>query len=177
MKTTLVAVVLVALIGTANAGRRSFNGSSDYQSNGVFGLGLEFGAPDGLNGKLFLTPNQALDFGIGEMYHEYYAGDGLHVYLDYLWHPKELVRTEAFKLPFYIGVGGRLWFFDYGPGNNANASVFGIRVPIGLTFDMNNVPLDIFVQLVPTFDFYRNYQQRDFYLDVDFSIGIRYWFS
>ena len=148
MKTTLVAVVLVAL-----------------------------GAPDGLNGKLFLTPSQALDFGIGEMFHYYYAGDGLHVYVDYLWHPKELVRTEAFKMPFYIGDGGRLWFFDYGPGNNTNASVFGIRVPIGMTFDMNNVPLDIFVQLVPTFDFYRNYDRHDFYLDVDFSLGIRYWFS
>lgn len=180
MKTTsLVAVVFaLALSSTADAGRRrSFGGGSDFQSNGTFGLGLELGEPTGLNGKLFLSPNQAIDFGLGEIYHHYYAGDGLHLYLDYLWHPKELVRTEAFKLPFYIGVGGRLWFFDYNNNGTANASVFGIRVPIGITFDLNEVPLDIFVQFVPTLDFYHDYAPHSVYLDIDFSVGIRFWFS
>lgn len=180
MKTTsLVAVVFaLALSHTADARNRSFSGGSDYDSNGQFGLGLELGEPTGLNGKLFLNPNQAIDFGIGEVYHYYYGGDGLHVYLDYLWHPKLLVSAPAFKMPFYIGVGGRIWFFDYnGPGNpNNNAEAFGIRVPIGLDFDMNTVPLDFFVQFVPTLDFFNHYN-HDVYLDIDFSVGIRFWFS
>ncbi len=175
--TSLIAVVFaMALAGTAHADRRHFDNTSDYQSNGVFGLGLELGAPTGLNGKLFLTPNTALDFGIGEIYHSYYAGDGLHVYVDYLWHPKELVRTPAFKLPLYIGVGGRIWFFDYDNKGNQNGSAFGVRVPIGITFDMNNIPLDFFGQFVPTLDFFHNYYRHDLYIDVDFSVGARYWF-
>ena len=78
MKTTsLIAVVFaLALSHTAEARHRSFGGGSDYDSNGQFGLGLELGEPTGLNGKLFLNPNQALDFGIGEVYHYYYGGWG-----------------------------------------------------------------------------------------------------
>jgi hypothetical protein len=182
MKITTLAILALALAvpASAHADRRSFSGGSDYQSNGTFGLGIELGEPDGLTGKYFFSANHALDFGVGEIYHSYYGGnDGLHLYADYLWHPKLLTYTPAFKLPFYIGVGGRLWTFDYAcNGNNicTSASIFGIRVPIGLDFDLNNVPLDIFVQFVPTFDFYRNYVGRNIYLDVDFSVGIRYWF-
>jgi hypothetical protein len=52
-----------------------------------------------------------------------------------------------------------------------------VRVPIGIDFDFNDVPLDVFIQFVPTLDFYENYVGRSVYLDVDFSVGIRYWFS
>jgi hypothetical protein len=181
MKTTsLVAVVFaLALSHTAEARHRSFGGGgSDYDSNGQFGLGLELGEPTGLNGKLFLNPSGALDFGIGEVYHYYYGGDGLHLYLDYLWHPKQLVATPDFKMPFYIGVGGRIWFFDYGPGPDRGVEAFGVRVPIGIDFDLNNVPLDFFAEFVPTLDFFsHNYAPHTVYLDIDFSVGIRFWFS
>ena len=182
MKLTSLALTLVLLsfATTADAQRRrAFTSGQRYQSNGKFGLGLELGEPTGLNGKLFLAPDQALNFGIGDIYRNYYVnGDGLHLYLDYLWHPVELASTEAFKLPFYVGVGGRVWFFDVNNCNGCNnASIFGIRVPVGIAFDFNTVPLDVFVQFVPTLDFYRDYANRTFNLDVDFSLGIRYWFS
>jgi|HubBroStandDraft_6_1064221.scaffolds.fasta_scaffold36335_3 hypothetical protein len=182
MKTTAL-IVLVAVLGfsgTANAYRRRhfIGGTSDYQSNGIFGLGLELVEPTGLTGKLFLTPSNAIDFGIGDLYHNYYVpGDGIHVYVDYLWHPFLITEVPAFKLPFYVGVGGRFWSADYCGGPNCTADIFGIRVPIGVDFDFNEVPLDVFIQLVPTFDFYHDYNNRDFDLDIDFSIGIRYWFS
>ena len=54
---------------------------------------------------------------------------------------------------------------------------WGWRVPIGLDFDLNNVPLDFFVQFVPTLDFFHNYAPHSVYLDIDFSVGIRFWFS
>ncbi len=181
MKTTAL-IVLVAVLGfsgSANAyRRRHFGGNSNYQSNGIFGAGLELGEPSGLTGKLFLTPSQAIDFGIGDLYHNYYVpGDGVHIYVDVLWHPFLITEVPAFKLPFYIGVGGRFWSADYCNGPNCTADIFGVRVPIGIAFDFNEVPLDVFIQLVPTFDFYHDYNNRDFDLDVDFSIGIRYWFS
>ena len=159
-------------------------GGGDFEANKKFGLGLELGEPTGLNGKLFVTPNQALDFGIGSLGYAYrYYGDtaGIHLYLDYLWHPVTLAKTEAFELPFYVGIGGRFWEFGYAcdaRGNNCvDASGIGARVPVGISFDFNNVPLDIFIQLVPTLDFFHNYTNHDVGLDVDFSVGIRYWFS
>jgi hypothetical protein len=179
--TSLVAITLALALGTtAHAGRRAFGDGSNYVSNGKFGLGLELGEPTGLNGKLFLSPSTAFDFGIGDLYHNFYVdGDGFHIYADFMWHPLEVAHTPDFKLPFYVGVGGRAWFFNYNcRGTVCNSSsMFGIRVPLGLDFDLNNVPLDLFIQFVPTLDFYRNYVNRSVYLDVDFSVGIRYWFS
>src|SRR3569623_1087300 len=152
--TSLIANAVLASVGTADARPRPHGfGGKRFEANKTFGLGLELGEPTGLNGKLFLQPDQAIDFGVGDIYHHYYGGDG-----------------------------GRTWFFDYGCPNGPNnvcngAEAFGIRVPLGVSFDLNTVPLDIFIQLVPTLDFFRDYAPHNVYLDVDFSVGIRYWFS
>ena len=176
-------VCMFALTTAADARPRPQGfGGKEFTANKTFGLGLELGTPSGLNGKYFLSPDNALNFGLGYVYRHYYACDGLHLYLDYLWHPFVLTSADAFELPFYVGVGGRFWNFDYGCDRNDrncvyDASAFGVRIPLGLSFDFNRVPLDIFVQLTPTFDFYRGYRDRDFYLGFDFSIGARFWFN
>lgn len=159
------------------------SGTRGFQANKTFGLGLEVGEPVGLNGKYFLSGSGALDFGIGANYGHYYYGNGLHIYGDYLWHPISLVSASAFELPFYIGGGLRFWDFrycyqqvcDYG------GSAIGIRIPFGISFDFNNVPLDIFIQFVPVIDFvygdyYDRFRDRG-HLGIDLSAGIRYWFK
>jgi hypothetical protein len=180
-------ILVLALAVTANHSAEAqrprphgFQGEK-FEANKKFGLGLELGDVFGLTGKVFVSRDQAIDFGFGDLYHGYYVnGDptGLHVYGDYLWHPLVLAKTEPFELPLYVGVGARFWNVDYacnGAGMCSSTDLFGIRVPVGITFDFNNVPLDIFVQLVPTLDFYSNYT-RSVFLDIDFSLGVRYWF-
>lgn len=177
--TSLIAIAILACVSTADARPRPHGfGGRRFEANKTFGLGLELGEPTGVTGKLFLSPSNALDFGLGEIYHHYYGGDGLHLYVDYLWHPTVLTSTPSFELPFYVGVGGRVWFFDYDcPGGVCHdAEAFGVRVPVGIAFDFNNVPLDIFIQATPTLDFFRHYN-HDIFLDIDFSVGIRFWFS
>jgi hypothetical protein len=155
-----------------------------FSANKTFGLGLELGEPTGLTGKYFLNDSNALDFGLGYIYHSYYYGDdGVHVYADYLWHPLSLVSAQAFELPLYIGVGGRFWDFDYCYQRvcDYGGSAFGIRVPFGVAFDFNQVPLDVFISLVPVFDFisgdyYDRYRDRT-HFGLDFSVGIRFWFN
>ena len=154
-----------------------------FQANKTFGLGLELGEPAGLNGKYFVSKSGALDFGIGWIYGHYYYGDGLHIYADYLWHPTSLVSASAFELPFYVGAGLRYWAFDYCDRGvcTYRGSAIGIRIPIGISFDFNRVPLDIFIQIVPVIDFvngdyYDRYNDRS-HFGVDLSAGIRYWFK
>ena len=175
------AALLLCLANPADARRRSFGGGgSNYQSNGKFGLGIELGAPSGLNGKYFLSPSTALNFGVGWLYDRYYRdGDGFHLYLDHLWHPVSLTENATFKLPFYIGVGGRFWNFRdcYRDACGDRFSALGVRVPFGLAFDFNNVPLDIFIQLAFVLDFYTGDYYRDIYGDVNGSVGVRYWFN
>jgi hypothetical protein len=176
--------VVLALASTADARPRpkSFGeGSKRFEANKTFGLGLELGYPDGLTGKYFLNDSNALQFGLGWAYRHYYGGDGLHLYADYLWHPFVLTSAEPFELPFYIGVGGHFWDFDYGCdrfGRNcgSDGQAVGVRVPIGIAFDFNNVPLDIFIQVVPTLDFFRSYD-RNVWLTFWVSLGIRFWFN
>lgn len=177
----LVLGALMICAGTADARRRRVMGGEKYVANGKFGLGLELGAPFGLNGKYFLTDSTALNFGIGEVYDNYYDNrDGFNLYIDHLWHPFLLTNQPAFQLPFYVGVGVRLWDFDDRRDrfNDNNGLAFGIRVPIGIAFDFNKVPLDIFVQFTPVLDLITGYGGNDGINDhLEFSVGIRYWFD
>ena len=181
-RNTLLATFAIALFAGAAAQARprpaGHIAGRRFEANKTFGLGLELGAPTGLTGKFFLSPDRALDFGIGDIYN-YFDRSGLHLYGDYLWHPVSLVSTEDFELPLYVGVGGRFWSFDNRRADNTvnSASAFGFRVPVGVSFDLNNLPLDFFVQVVPVLDFYSNYTPHTIYLDVDASIGARYWFN
>jgi len=160
---------------------RGGGGGSGFQSDKTFGLALELGEPTGINGKYFLSDTGALDFGVGWIYRHYYYGDGMHIYGDYLWHPASLASTQSFELPFYIGVGARFWDFSYcDPRFCYDGNAVGIRVPVGISFDFNNAPLDIFIQLVPVLDFlggdyYMQFRDRE-HFGIDLSAGIRYWF-
>lgn len=152
-------------------------GGRRFEANKTFGLGLELGAPTGLVGKYFLSPDRALDFGVGDIF-RYRDRSGLHIYGDYLFHPVSLASTPDFELPLYVGIGGRFWSFDDSSGAiTDSAFALGLRVPVGLSMDFNTVPLDLFVQIVPVFDLYFNYGAHAAYLDINASIGVRYWFN
>jgi hypothetical protein len=183
--TKLTGLVLLTLLTVASApdadARPRPNGSiggKKFEANKGFGLGLELGSPTGLTGKYFLdNGTNALQFGLGGYYgfRDYY---GYHLYFDYLWHPVSLVSASAFELPLFIGVGARLWNFDDRGRTRDYDGItgFGIRVPVGVSFDFNNVPIDIFIQVVPVIDFYRGYYHSvGFWFDS--SIGIRYYFN
>lgn len=177
LSTVLLPLLLVAIfVGDADARRGRRIGGRQYVANGTFGLGLELGGPTGLNGKYFLSDSGALNFGLGANGYGRNR-DGIHLYLDYLWHPVSLANPPEFQLPLYVGLGGRLWDFDDNDDRFVDeGTAFGIRVPVGVAFDFNNVPLDIFIQVTPTLDFYRGYGD-DLGFWFDFSIGIRYWFN
>ena len=153
-----------------------------FEANKTFGLGVELGYPTGLTGKYFLQQDRALQFGLGYVRH-WRDRDGGHIYFDYLFHPVSLVSNPTFELPFYFGFGGRAWNVDYYDGryDGYDGTVFGVRVPLGVSFDFNNVPIDIFVQLAFTFDFlhtgFDNRYDRDFYADLHGTFGIRYYFE
>jgi hypothetical protein len=176
-KTWIVATVLVCLVAVADARPRPRQGKA-FEANKTFGLGLEVGAPAGITGKYFLSSNRALQFGIGTIY-RWRDRDGGHLYLDYLFHPTSLASNPTFELPLYFGIGGRLWDIDhtYRGTHYDDAFAIGLHVPVGIAFDFNNVPLDIFIQLAVCVDFYAGDYYRDAYVDVVGSAGVRYWFN
>lgn len=177
-RTTLfvLAVLLLAGTGESEARRRRSMGGEKYVANGKFGLGLELGAPFGINGKYFLTDDTALNFGIGDLYDGYYRDDdGLHLYIDHLWHPFSITNQPAFQMPFFVGVGARIWDFN-DRNDRDDGFALGVRVPVGIAMDFNKVPLDIWFQLTFVADLLFDYRDR-FGPHLEGSIGIRYWFD
>jgi hypothetical protein len=157
------------------AGRRT----SSFQANKTFGLGIMIGAPTGLSGKYYLGSDTAIDFGIGAIY-GYRGRDGLHLHMDYLWHPLSLVSAEPFELPLYFGIGGRFYSVDYDRDDRVydDVQALGVRVPVGVAFDFNNIPMDIFIELALVFDFiFDDYYDDDFDVDFNPAVGIRYYFN
>ncbi|HVK75098.1 MAG TPA: hypothetical protein VM734_17335 [Kofleriaceae bacterium] len=169
------ALALGAMSEVADARPRPKRGKT-FTANKEFGLGLILGAPTGLSGKYFYSEDKAIDFAVGFL-GRYRGRDGLHVHVDHLWHPVSLVSDSAFELPLYVGVGGRFYSFDWDDNDRYDdGQVLGVRVPVGIAFDFNNVPLDIFVELAFVLDFYVS--DYDDNVDGDFNggVGVRYWF-
>ena len=181
----IAALVVVAPHAAEARPRPSRMAVSNFSANKTFGLGLILGAPTGLSGKYFLTGDTALDFGLGFVGSYRRGGTGLHLHGDFLWHPVNLAETEPFYLPLYFGVGAR--FFDFNDcyydnrGNHIcydDVAAIGVRAPIGVAFDFNNIPLDAFVELALVLDFFvSDYYGDDIAVDLNAAIGARYWFE
>ena len=107
-----------------------------------FGLGISVGEPSGLNGKYWLTENSALDGGLA------WAFDGetsLQTHVDYLIHNRKLLRVNDEPLLFYFGGGARFKF------DSAN-TLFGLRVPVGLSYEFQEEPIDLSFEVAPILD-------------------------
>ncbi|MDY0004034.1 MAG: DUF3996 domain-containing protein [Polyangia bacterium] len=149
--------------------------ASEIGSNRKIGIGGMLGAPTGLSLKVYFNPRHALDFGLGV---GYWGGATVLVHGDYKLH-FPLVRAPDFDLPLYFGVGAKLtlWFTDHDHrywgswgGHDGYVGV-GIRVPVGIAFNLNRIPLDFFLEVVPGVGLFPGI---GFF--VDGAIGVRYYF-
>lgn len=133
------------------------------QDGGNFGLGLEVGEPGswGVDGKFWIDRENAFQGAV-----KFPSGAAI-LQLDYLWHDFDLVhmRDTHGEWPFYVGVGGDL--------SLDSPAALGARVPVGMSyiFDKRNVPVDIYLQLVPTL-----WLTGDTSFDVYAELGAHYYF-
>ena len=123
-------LILIALIALFSI--------SIYAQDKGLGLGLIFGEPTGLSAKLWTSQRTALDAAVAWSF----SGAGwLHVQSDFLIHNYDLLDVSSGKLPVYYGVGAFLAFSsDLG---------LGARVPVGLAYQFEDAPVDIFFELAP----------------------------
>ncbi len=132
------------------------------QQNRGLGIGIMVGEPTGLSLKNWSRSTSAYAAGIAWSFTE---KTSLHVHLDYVRH-KPLFRGEfRDRIPFYYGLGARMKMRD------EKDSKVGVRIPLGITMLPDNVPIDIFFEIVPVLDILP---------DTDFgfnsALGIRYYF-
>ena len=139
-----------------------------------FGLGASVGEPVGVSAKLWVTPTNALDFGlgwsiggdrIGGMYDGEYNGDSrIHFHFDYLFHLFDAVGSTG-QYPVYYGIGGR---FNTGGGYFNSLAV---RFVSGFAWMPKETPIDLFIEFVPSYQLTSEPGWA-----IDSAIGIRYYF-
>ncbi len=130
---------------------------------GQFGLGVIAGEPTGPCFKLWTSQRTAID---GAVAWSFANTAGIHLHADYLFHVYDLIDVETGRLPFYYGIGGRIRFADGDRDDN-----IGVRIPVGLAYLVENVPLDVFFEIVPILDL-----APDTDLDFNAALGVRYFF-
>jgi hypothetical protein len=154
----LLAVVAVGVVPMVSAA-----GESPIKGGGPFGLGLELGDPGtwGAVGKFWIDRQDALQPAVK-------LGNGLALLqCDYLWHTYDVIHPNQGLMPLYFGAGA-----DLSPQSNVALGARGV-VGISYLFDRVNVPVDIYIQVVPEIWFYSG-GISTFYLYGD--IGSRYYF-
>jgi len=130
------------------------------QSSGV-GLGLIVGEPTGISFKYWTGSTTAFDAALAWSFIDEGA---FHIHGDYIFHNFTLITIPEGKLPFYYGIGARL--------KTSHDSRLGVRVPLGLAYLFQTVPVDIFLEIVPILDFT---PKTDF--SINAAIGARYFFN
>ncbi len=136
---------------------------SETAQEGQFGLGVIAGEPTGPCFKLWTSQRTAID---GAAAWSFAKNAGMHLHADYLFHNFDLIDVDKGRLPLYYGIGGRIRF---GEGNGDDN--IGIRIPVGLAYLVENVPLDVFFEIVPILDL-----APDTDLDFTAALGVRYFF-
>lgn len=124
------------------------------------GLGIILSESVGISSKLWIGKHTAIDGAIS------WDSDSLRVHADHIYHDFNLIKIEKGELPIYYGIGARLDFGDY------YATIFGVRIPVGLSYIFETAPIDIFFEVVPVFDLEPKTE-----LNINAGIGIRYFFK
>jgi hypothetical protein len=139
------------------------------KGGGNIGLGIAVGDPTGLTAKFILSQSTAFDLFIGEDFNN--GNDDLQIHFDWLYSPAILGRGPGFTVPLYFGLGGVIEIDD----NNFNDDIdLGFRVPIGVAFLFQQVPLELFVELGLELIIIDNNNNDN--VDLDAVVGVRYYF-
>ena len=158
----VVGLMTAGMMGMAISSQAGSYTPTEYGGN--FGLGLEIGDPGnwGISGKLWVDRRNAFQGAVK------IPGGSSILQLDYLWHDFDLIhiKSDSGEWPFYIGAGGDLTL--------ESPVAFGARLPIGMSYIFNkkNVPVDIYLQVVPTLWFYGRGTRLDLYPE----FGAHYYF-
>jgi len=173
MKKTLIVVTLAAVCGVCaradnttllatNTAPAAANASVSDMA-GKLGVGVTFGEPIGPSLKYFFNDSVAIDGAFGWSLHDH---TDFYMQSDLLWHNFDLIPVSQGKMPLYFGAGGLLRFRNSGEDDQ-----FAIRVPVGVSYLFDNVPVEVFAEVGPALDLTPAVRG-----EFTGGVGIRFWF-
>ena len=136
-----------------------------HAQNEGLGLGAMLNGPTGFSYKTWVTDDLALAGGL-----TFNVGDVSSFYLhtDFLVHGNGdgNLNLESGLMRLYYGAGARIAYNDL-----SNDTDFGIRLPLGSSYQFEDAPADVFFELVPTI------MVTDFNFGLDGALGFRYYLN
>lgn len=151
MKKLFISLLLVA-----------FSAGAAHAQRGGTGIGVIAGEPTGLSVKHWLDAETAIDAALGWSFE---GRTSFHLHADWLRHDFAIFPVEKGALPLYYGVGARF------KSRRDRDDSFGIRVPVGLAYHFEDVPLELFGEIVPLLDLVPSTD-----LNLNAAIGARWYF-
>ncbi len=133
------------------------------QHNDGFGAGVILGEPTGLTVKHWVSDITAFDAAAGWSFE---GRTSLHLHANYLFHDFDMIPVEKGHLPVYAGLGARF------KGREGRSDRLGVRVPVGLAYHVEEIPLEVFGEVVPILDL-----TPDSRFSLNAAIGVRYFFQ
>jgi hypothetical protein len=135
-------------------------GLSYGESNHSFGLGIMLGEPTGITAKVWNRQTVAFDAGAAW---SFVGSTFFQVHGDLLFHNFNLFRVETGRMALYYGAGARVKFAD--------TTTVSLRVPIGISYEFEKTPVELFLEVVPMLDLVPS-------TDVSMAgaVGFRYYF-
>lgn len=163
--TVALMALAISPVGADEAAQFDKPSRSEYRSvdyAGHIGLGLMVGEPSGLNVKYWLNNTLALDAAAGGSFRD---DANFYVHGDLLVHKFDLIPVPQGQMPVYIGGGVFARFRD------KRDNQVGIRVPVGVSYMFEQVPVDIFMEVAPGMDLAPSARA-----DFTGGAGVRFWF-
>jgi hypothetical protein len=94
----------------------------------------------------------------------YHFNSNFDFHADYLWHTFSSFNVSSGRLPFYLGLGGRVLLGD--------DSQLGVRFPLGASYLFASDPLELFAEVAPIMKLTSGVG-----FDMDGLIGIRLYIN
>ena len=142
-----------------------------FAEAGPFGLGLVVGEPTGLSASLRLNKAAMLQ---GTAAWDLTSPGGITLAADYLFLFDDAFRIEKTAIPLYIGFGAKLVILmgDGRYGDDDSAIGIAARIPMGIRWLFDDLPLEAFLELSPGV---RLFPETAF--DAGGGIGLRWYFE
>ena len=154
-KVVFVAILLATVAGMTHA--------QTGRSGGNTGIGIIFGEPTGVSFKYWTGKTVAIDAAAAW---SFVNGGSFQVQSDLLFHSFDLFRVDSGRMALYYGFGGR-----FKTKTNTEDARLSFRVPVGISYEFERAPFEIFVELVPMLDLTPKTEG-----DIGGGIGFRYYF-
>ena len=131
-----------------------------------FGLGAMLGDPTALSFKGHLGNQRYFDAALA---YKNGIADGPYLHGDYLIEKQKMFKIEKADFDVSYGIGGRAYWAD--EKKHKDEFHLGVRAPITASYFFKDPSLEVFGELAGIIEV-----APETAGDIDFSIGVRYWF-